>query len=62
MLCPECKDGKAEVVDTRHFYDDIGQFNYVERKRRCVTCNHDYKTIEMEMAIWNNYCDMKIYK
>lgn len=40
--CPECGKTRSIVVETR----PIDSFRAVGRERACLTCNHQWRTIE----------------
>lgn len=44
MNCADCGSPKLAVYDTRHVH------NYVVRKRKCLSCNEKFYTIETYMS------------
>ena len=53
MNCAACGEKKIEVLDTRSFRDPNFDFFYVERRRKCLSCGHPFKTIEVDIEVWN---------
>lgn len=50
MNCPNCQSNNTQVRDSRPHPDGIF------RRRRCLTCNHRFSTIEIKK---DDYEDMK---
>ena len=44
MICADCNSPKLAVYDTRH----VG--NYVVRKRKCLSCEEKFYTVETYMS------------
>ena len=42
MFCPQCNSSQDSVIDTRP------REHYVYRRRKCITCNHRFTTIEIK--------------
>jgi transcriptional regulator NrdR family protein len=51
MNCPECDTSKTEVLETRK-YKDYPKWNC--RLRKCLTCDHRFKTLEMTLEDFQN--------
>lgn len=51
MKCKEC-DGKTETLETRTYHDKAGDFYWVQRRRRCLSCGEIFKTIEVEAMLF----------
>lgn len=58
MQCPVCET-KTETTDTRVYHDPNNDFDYVERKRKCLNedCLHKFKTIEVTVDTWSEMTD-----
>lgn len=52
MNCPNCDSKDIRVKDTRSYRDDRYDFYFVERRRKCRGCDLEFKTIEMELVVW----------
>lgn len=52
MICPACDTKDVRTKDTRTFVDPNYGFHYVERRRRCRSCGHEFKTIEITLEIY----------
>lgn len=53
MRCPECGSPELKTHDTRQRFDEEGSFAYTVRIRRCKDCNHRFRTIEVEINLFN---------
>jgi transcriptional regulator NrdR family protein len=58
MKCPECNE-VMRTKDTREWRDEDREFNWIERKRSCSSCDYRVMTIEMPKEIWNKYSEGK---
>jgi transcriptional regulator NrdR family protein len=56
MKCPECGEA-MRTKDTREWRDEDREFNWIERKRACSSCDYRVMTIEMAKEIWNKYSE-----
>jgi transcriptional regulator NrdR family protein len=52
LICPNCESKTQRCQETRTFHDPNRNFYYTERRRKCVDCEHLYKTIEVPMEVW----------
>jgi transcriptional regulator NrdR family protein len=55
MICPECQSD-VKTYDTRLFRDEEHDFYFVRRKRRCLSCEHKFVTIEVEQPLFDLLC------
>lgn len=52
MICMFCVDdkgeyfSKSEVLETRQFWDPNDDFYYNQRRRKCLSCETKFTTIE----------------
>lgn len=53
MRCPQCACEDLKTHDTRQRYDEDGDFAYTVRIRRCKDCGHRFRTIEIEVELFN---------
>jgi transcriptional regulator NrdR family protein len=53
MNCPEC-ESKTAVTETRHYEDPRANFEYVQRRRKCLECGHKFVSVEVTMDTWIN--------
>jgi transcriptional regulator NrdR family protein len=49
MNCPQCEEKNIKTKDVRSFKDPTNNFYYVERRRVCLDCEHQFKTIELDI-------------
>jgi transcriptional regulator NrdR family protein len=49
LNCPQCESKNIKTKDVRSFRDPNYDFFYVERRRVCLDCEHQFKTIEMDI-------------
>lgn len=54
MNCPACGGRKIKTRDVRSYHDPNKNFYYVERRRLCLTCDHKFKTIELDIEDYEN--------
>ena len=45
MRCPKCKSDQITVIDSRVKHNRA--VNYVGRRRKCLTCDYRWNTIEI---------------
>ena len=51
MRCLNCAETSTKTHDVRQHEDE---FPYAVRKRRCLSCGHEYRTIEVPLDVFNN--------
>ena len=52
MNCPNCEGNNIRVKETRSYRDPNHGFYYVERRRTCLDCEINFKTIEVNADAW----------
>ena len=55
MNCPQCEQ-QVKTYDTRKLRDEEYDFYFVRRKKRCLTCEHKFVTIEVEQPLFDLLC------
>jgi transcriptional regulator NrdR family protein len=50
MRCPSCGHDKVRTYDVRQREDG---FMYVVRVKRCPNCGHRFRTIEVDLELFN---------
>lgn len=60
MNCTACGGKDLRTRDTRSFHDPHFNFYYAERRRECLSCGHRFKTIEVDVEVWNERVDYGI--
>jgi transcriptional regulator NrdR family protein len=55
--CPQCKEFKTSVLDTRKFFDPDIELDFIRRYRCCTDadCAHRFYTIELEYERFVQY-------
>jgi transcriptional regulator NrdR family protein len=51
MVCPECSN-KMICNQTKNYHDEDKNFNYVERRRVCLSCGHRMMTVEIPQEVF----------
>ena len=51
MRCLNCEETTTKTHDVRQHEDE---FPYTVRKRRCLSCGYEYRTIEVPLEVFNN--------
>lgn len=51
MNCPKC-GGDTKVYETRKYNDPEGEFDYIQRRRKCVECGEPFIGIEVTLDTW----------
>lgn len=51
MKCAEC-NSKTEILETRTYHDTEGNFDWVQRRRKCLSCGNVFKTIEVDAMLF----------
>lgn len=59
MRCPACGAQDLKTHDTRQRYDEDGNFAYTVRIRRCKACDHRFRTIEIDVELFNQQFEEK---
>ena len=49
--CPKC-GGDTKVYETRKYNDPEGEFDYIQRRRKCVECGEPFIGIEVTLDTW----------
>lgn len=57
MRCPSCGHKKTRTYDVRQRTDD---FDYVVRIKRCMECDHRFRTIEVDLELFNKTIEQEI--
>lgn len=56
MNCPVC-GGDTKVYETRNYNDPEGEFDYIQRRRKCVECGESFIGIEVTLDTWTRSRD-----
>jgi transcriptional regulator NrdR family protein len=57
VKCPNCRFDRVRTYDVRQREDD---FDYVVRVKKCPDCGHRFRTIEIDIDLFNRSFDQEI--